>query len=368
MRVSFDQAVACKSLDEVHALVERESRVTPWYTAHYILFSCTGDPAAAIATLRGDVRQQNSGDVVWLDFPEIEKRPIRGRRKKTHPAGIAALVRTHAPGIFAFVTGSPHEFIEGQLLRLLSGWADDLSPAFLTRDESICVLNALERAVPGAMIQSSRTVGYSRTDRAKIDYEITHVKRIYEKAAASRDLVASIRFQVVHSKYKRLLDATIDRYCHLRFHRGEIKLFAVLVNEAAQQCANRHAFFKGRSPQAYDATPRPVDLLYKDGLLATREARVQLLDAIGEHSSWVINVHHHNPYLHSTVVNVADGSLVDVYVTEENRISLVPGPNASQHALTDITRRIFDSIDDAQVLEHVEQRIRLEDVFTDPAS
>jgi|SRR5579859_393934 len=161
------------------------------------------------------------------------------------------------------------------------------------------------------------------------------------------------------------LSIHLRREAGATFYKGDYDLFAAIVlHRLTVAAAERRALLTGRERKRSEPIRESIVMRLPEGTFLEHAASGDLLDSVTAVRGVQVAVFHRNPYLHFTVTDYLDGSSYDVFVTEDDRLRLLPGYRASSGSLARVTDAIGEALGMVELhAEAVEQIIPDEDFF-----
>lgn len=131
--------------------------------------------------------------------------------------------------------------------------------------------------------------------------------------------------------------------------------FASVVSVAADQARGDQSFFAGRAVQdSAVAGFKPLIVKYDEPVFADRSQNRLLARVLESLPNAGVSVLHPNPYLRAAVVDYVDGSVYDIWVVCNDRITIVPKSRATSSALERLCAHICADFRDGTIGDYVE--------------
>jgi hypothetical protein len=161
------------------------------------------------------------------------------------------------------------------------------------------------------------------------------------------------------------LSIHLRRHAGATFYRGDYGLFcSVVLHRLTMAAAERRTLLTGRERQRNEPIRESIVMRLPEGTFHAQTASGDLLDSVSAVRGVQVAVFHRNPYLHFAVTDYLDGSNYDVFVTEDDRLTLLPGYNASSGSLARVTDAMGEALGMVELRsEHVAEAIPDEDFF-----
>lgn len=165
---------------------------------------------------------------------------------------------------------------------------------------------------------------------------------------------ANAALKTLHLHVEGAIDVWLRRIAGATFTRGDFAVFQeqVLARLAAS-ASRRLALLSGRNRVVDEPVKPPIQIVLPAPVFSDATATGEVLRVLAETSSLSFAVLHRNPYLHVIVSDDIDGSNMDVFVTEADRIELHPGFRTSMGSLARITNELSEHFE-ADVLQEAQ--------------
>jgi hypothetical protein len=137
----------------------------------------------------------------------------------------------------------------------------------------------------------------------------------------------------------------LRRQAGATYYHGDYGLFcSVILHRLTDAAAERRALLSDRDRHHDEPLHESLVMRLPLGTFRARTASEELLESVGGVRGVQVAVFHRNPYLHFTVTDYLDGSNFDVFVTEDDRVTMLPGYRASVGSLARITDAIGEAL------------------------
>lgn len=141
------------------------------------------------------------------------------------------------------------------------------------------------------------------------------------------------------------LSLHLRRHAGATFYNGDYRLFTdVVLHRFTHAAAERRELLSDRSRRHHERLTEGLVMQLPPQTLADDLGRRDLLNSVGSLRGVQVAVFHRNPYLHFTVTDYLDGSNLDVFVTEDDRVTVLPGYRASLGSLARLTDAMGDAL------------------------
>jgi len=217
----------------------------------------------------------------------------------------------------------------------LGGAAPRLAPVILNKSDFEAIGDALsEHGTVEVSRLTARVLGdhssYTRGWQDSIARRPTHRQALGETA----DMIVRTLMLSLGDR----LSVHLRRHAGATYYRGDFALFcSVILRRLVIAAGARRELLAGRERRPSQPITESLTMRLPAASLSTPEERALLLDTVSHISNIQVAVYHRNPYLHFAVTDYLDGSNFDVFVTNDDSVSLLPGYHTSVGSLARIT-------------------------------
>lgn len=302
------------------------------------------------ADIRGTRDLRHGGGILWT---RLRQRDYLVTVWPSGEQGVFHLMGT-AP-----VTDSRWDRVEGT-------WMRQAAPRI-----SKVTLNADDFAAIGDALSQEGTVEVSRLS-ARIPEDHSSYTRGWPETARQRpsheDALTETKGMVLRTLTLNVggLSVHLRRSAGATFYRGGYTVFLrQVLGRLAAAAAERRGLLSNRARHRAERVTETITLNLPEGASVWDAAgRHELLAALAHVPGVQTAVFHENPYFHFAVTDYLDGSNFDVFVSECDRVELVPGFVATVGSLARVTEAIGEAVGMVAVTAHkVPARISDEDLL-----
>jgi hypothetical protein len=149
------------------------------------------------------------------------------------------------------------------------------------------------------------------------------------------------------------------------FYKGDWSAFVrIVLGHLAGAAAERRRMLSGLSRERSAPVAETLVMDLQPDVAAAPSTRKRILDAINDLRGARTAVLHANPYLHLIATDHLDGSSFDILITDDHRLTIVPGLRASTGSLARVTDAVGLALGmDELRLEAVPEEIPATEVF-----
>lgn len=333
------------SRERLLRLVERHSLSDRHYSVNVLVRHCTErSPLAALVEAASR-------------FGTIEVLPamaaVSGVMEMRH-SGLdttyLAVVQGHLPDVWLLVTDTSRSSDEydKMIAPALRVCAPRLPHAWLsTRQFKNTVMGMAQSAnldlVPTRVSSVQRDGSVIRFPRRTTGAEL--FRRLERDEAVLRGLDFRLG-----SAERPALTASLARECRIRYRNGSLHALEQLLLAPLEVHTQRH-FRSLRPPVDTEAAGRGVCFKFRRNVMADTSANKRLVDALGRLRRASVNAYHSNPYLHVGIVDLWDGSTMDLFAHVADELEVIPGPYCSDQAVSRVFDHVYDSFAPGEIAD-----------------
>ncbi|OAQ52135.1 hypothetical protein HTG_14220 [Natrinema mahii] len=238
-----------------------------------------------------------------------------------------------------------------------------ISTSYLTTAELRGVFDVLDDQISGDIIVEEAVI---KSPSSKTD--ILYLKEPYYNLFNSKKVDEGDYFV---DKVKFMLDGRtsfsgfLSRQGDTRYSKGSSDIyFDYLLEIAGEALVEKGSIFENKSREYGSREANRLEITYEPGTIRGKEANYELIDALRNMSSSSLTVYHKNPYMHASVLDFEDGTTADVFINSDQKISIIPGFEASKGSLSRICERINSHFHEGEVSEAESEEPEFDDFFS----
>jgi len=265
--------------------------------------------------------------------------------------------------LYTVFTVSDKDFFDKALTRYIETLPSQITGSFLSSENLRHLIQSFDNRVNGNLVVK-KAVLKSTGEDTQIEYH--EDKPYYEvfNEASTNDLYVDKIELTVHNT-GTAFRFFVSRNGATRYIRGSSDLyFNVLLNSLASFISDKGELFQDRDREYGSRDTDPIKIQYEEGSITGVEENKRLIKALKGIKRTSVTVYHDNPYMHASVLDFDDGTSVDVYLTSDSDISIIPGFNASKKSLSRICDHINKGFLEGEVKAEEEQERDFDDYFS----
>jgi hypothetical protein len=360
------------SLETIQNAVAAHANEVSKRKARFKSVVARSDPIEAIETFwrysdDTDLSITEHGDHYEINLTRtIRRSDLEGGQR--HVSGSFALYQNPESAdrpIWTAVTGHDADFFENGLCWLLHMAAPELYSFYLNTSDLEQVLNEFVQSLPpSAQLQISKAIGYSHSnDEGNISFETRPHEEVFRISEERNRYVDKIRFTATHQD-RTLLDAFISRDGEARFSSGNPDLhFDNLMSVYNGLGYQKSDLFEHRERSKETGSVQQIEIEFSEPLFTSPRDNQLLISALEHLPKSSVTVYHSNPYAHLTVLDFIDGSNCDVFITESDTVSIMPGYRGSSNSLMRISEQISRELREGTIELVQEESYEVSDFF-----
>lgn len=264
------------------------------------------------------------------------------------PRSIVGVLSCQVRDAFEFAVSALHWYL-----------LPDVSRVYLRTSEIQRTLNHLARDSEGLAIRVRECVSRSLIDDPRSFKKVSTNREwtdedystVFQKLSEGRRWLSSLRLELRSS---RSATGRIWRDASFSCDSGFVFFFRTVVEGLEQAVTQSRQFFEKRdrlsSPRGMS---HPLRIVYPEPMFKDKAQNLRLLDTLERLPNSALSVFHPNPYLHASLVDYADGSSYEVWVTSPDSILIVPKRKATNESIQRLCNHICDKFEEGDVREFV---------------
>jgi len=353
-------------LSDVWSVVDSIAESDPRYKVRLITFHSGGDCSEIFRRthIEGfEVVRHDFSDFWTFDLTRtVSRSNIEGGRRVV--SGSFGLFKANSTGIWTAFTSEGPDFFSMALTRFIEECRPQISFVHLTSDQLRQLFERLE-AKSGCEVWVRKAVVYSHREEGEIGFKKKPARVLFNFAEREDDYVDKVEY-VLQSNGEATLHAFASRDGVSYFFGGRMGYFTDMVLPAfAEEVSQSSELLAGRQRDSESGGLNPLAIVYKRNVFGRPEDNSHLIRALGNLDRSGLAVLHRNPYVHAAFLDFVDGSTFDIFVTGQNRISIIPGYQSSVYSLERLTEQIFKDFHEGKVEEDSQPSYTLSDFLTE---
>ncbi|HEY3350223.1 MAG TPA: hypothetical protein VGM13_10640 [Thermoanaerobaculia bacterium] len=195
--------------------------------------------------------------------------------------------------------------------------------------------------------------------RKRFESEVTwtdiDVKSAFEAALEEKSFFKNLAFEVCEPDERADVvrsegtAGVASRDAHFAVNKNVRWLYRSAVAPLLDEARDRSVFLRGRGRAD---SPRPdgvraIAARFTGNFRVTTEELPQLTAILRRYPDASVSILHANPYLDASVVDMRDGSSIELLLASENQMLLLPGLRATESALNRICRFLYEQVGEA---------------------
>ena len=236
----------------------------------------------------------------------------------------------------------------------------DLCKVFLRTSEIQSGLNELKRKYPQlslrvreytsrSLIDDPKSAKRVRTNREWTDEDYDSV---FQKLEEEKQWLSSLRLEI-HGQ--EIAAGRIWRSATFSCEAEFRLFFDTVVHTITKAVTQSTNFFNKRDRlSSPSGASRPLRIEYVEDVFGDKNQNHRLINTLKRMKDSALSVYHPNPYLHASLLDYADGSSYEVWVTKPNSILVVPQRRASTDSIERLCNFICDEFQEGVIEEVLE--------------
>ena len=265
-------------------------------------------------------------------------------------SGTFACFQHEESDVWTTVTGEEPDFFERGVEWLLSKSAPQVSGFFATSEDLQTILDSFDSSIGGeSEILATEVVSYTHDDEGNINYERRPYPVAFRKARNEDKYVDKVRFEAYQGE-ELLISGVVQRDGVTQFNGGNATIYSeTFLNYYVQEGQEKAELFGDKERSRDTGEVQQIELAFEEPVFHEPQDNEKLINALSEVNKTNITVYHKNPYAHVSVLDIIDGSSSDVFITDSDKISIVPSYRSSLNSLMRISDKISKEFDEGSI-------------------
>lgn len=252
--------------------------------------------------------------------------------------------------VWTTVTGDEPDFFERGINWLLSKAAPQITEFFASSADLQTILDRLDSSIGGeSEILATEVVSYTHDDEGNINYERKPYPVAFRKARSEDKYVDKVRFEAYQGE-ELLISGVVQRDGVTQFNGGNATIYSeTFLNSYVQEGQEKAELFGDKERSRDTGEVQQIELTFEEPVFHEPQDNEKLINALSEVNKTNITVYHKNPYAHVSVLDIIDGSSSDVFITDSDKISIVPSYRSSLNSLMRLSDKISKEFDEGSI-------------------
>lgn len=276
------------------------------------------------------------------------------------------LFKHSRPFTYVIITHENPKFIKNGIIRFFNGFYPKITMPFLSSVYMRDVLKNLENKVDDMTIRSARVVSKSRITssgaKKKIESDVKwtdeHYAETFDEAIENDKWVNSINFELTPlddentiinlNSYK--IKCQLSRNGLFKCNRDYLLFYKTVIDNISKKASEDLQFFDNRGRSEHEnLEPKPIVIDYDFEVFKDKNQNRRLINVLQKMTYSSLSVYHANPYLHASFVDYRDGSSYDIWVLNNNRITIVPQMRSTFASIERLCELIFTGFREGKI-------------------
>lgn len=268
--------------------------------------------------------------------------------------------------IWTAVSGLGDDFFERGIEWVFQRSEPDLSAVYVNSIDLKSILDSFRSSVPvDADIRIERAVAYNRKDEGTISFERSPYEEVFHVSRENDKYVDKIDFVLIHDGLEEC-SAFLSRDGTLKFKSGNFGFFFDHLLTSYARIAQSKAELLGDKERSRDTGElEEIRVRFDEPVFRDPSDHDDLISALSNLSRSSLSIFHRNPYAHFSVLDFTDGSSCDVFITENDCVTIIPSYRGSLNSLMRISEQISREFDEGTLVEEGPPEYSASDFFAD---
>lgn len=279
---------------------------------------------------------------------KIRRSDIEGGERMV--SGSFACFQHEDTDVWTAITGHDPDFFERGIEWLVQKAAPEVSEFYATSTDLQAVLSSLDDSMAhDSQILATEVVPYTHNGEGNINYEQRPYPVAFRKAREEDKYIHKVQFTAIDDN-ELLIDGFLRRDGVTQLNRGNADYF---INDFlrffVREGQEKADLFGDKERSRETGDVQQIELAFDEHVFRKTEDNKKLINALSEIKKTNITVYHKNPYAHISVLDIIDGSSADVFITDSDKISIVPSYRSSLNSLMRLSDKISKEFDESSI-------------------
>ena len=247
----------------------------------------------------------------------------------------------------AFTSESPY-FFENGVIRFIESYKPDISRIYLSSEELRSVFEKVEACSLGE-IYVKKAVLYSHINEGQISFKKAYFQELFNAAENESSYVDKVEYDIRQNdepSYHGFISRSLISY----YYSGKINnFFNQILPILVSISKDKLEVFENKARKYHDIEAKPLHIKFPQDVFNDKYDNIRLIEALEKVSYGAVAIYHKNPYLHVSFLDFVDGSNFDIFVTNSNKMSIIPNYKCSMYSLMRVTDQIFKDFKEGKI-------------------
>lgn len=228
---------------------------------------------------------------------------------------------------------------------------------FLRTGEMRKMLREIDESHPGASVRIREYVARGliddpdsekrvETDRIWTDEEY---RSVFTRLSDENKWVSALTVELrgsVQARGRLWNDGSFS--CHENFEA----FHGIIVKRFKETVVSNREFFQNRGrSESPTGKSRPLVIAYEENVFSDNQENYRLSSVLEDLPESALSVFHPNPYFHASLIDYADGSSYEIWVTSPTEILVVPKKRATLESLERVCNHVCEDFEEGTIRE-----------------
>ena len=314
------------------------------YKLYILIFSSTQPPINLINSWHNKNFSFNLEQFDGFHIINLS-RFVRNGQEITGSFGLTQFDKT---GIWIAFTSDSSDFFNKGVVKFIESYRPDISRIYLSSGEIRGLFERIEETL-SSRIYVRKAVLYTQPREGEISFKKRYFQDLFEDAESDFGLVDKVEYDIQEESgpyYHGFISR--DLVCY--YYSGRInRFFDFILPIIARIAKIKLNLFSNRERNSENAEAEPLCIDFLDNVFNDKKDNIKLISVLKEIIGGAVAVYHKNPYLHLSFLDFIDGSNFDIFVTESNKITIIPNYKCSAYSLMRVTDKIFKGFNEGNL-------------------
>lgn len=187
-------------------------------------------------------------------------------------------------------------------------------------------------------------------------------RELFKRLERDEAVLRSLDFRLGEAG-RTVMKAALDRGCRMQYRGGFMRTLEEHLLIPLEAHTQKH-FRKLDICRSDCPVGTEIRFKFRREVMADTTANRRLVDALGRLRRASVNAYHADPYLHVAIVDLWDGSTMDLFAHEADELLVIPGRGCSGKSISRVFDHIYDCFAAGEIEDVAEASTPLEGGLT----
>lgn len=279
------------------------------------------------------------------------------KRTGRNVKGYFIIKRIRNENFYILFTLEKQEFIDLVMIDLFESYYSNVSRLFINSYEIQSIIKYIQKSMKGEIIVKE-LIAHKNIKSKEKDFEITRTytdkpyQEAFNEAFSEERWIDKIAF-MVHSKNNEFNNfrAYISRETLIKCNDNITQFIQLIIRKLVKIYKSNQKIFDKRSRRENNGEINPIAIKYKERVFKGTIYNKEVINVISNFPKSSYTIYHGNPYLHISLVDYLDGSSYEIWISDEDKLTIIPQIKATFNSLSRLCEHITREFLEGNLIE-----------------